>query len=128
MARQSLPFESDARSVTVRVDHPDARRKITLAFTTTRNEQLLVLFTDDRYLAEDQIALAAAAANTWNVERLTPMLAVCNLSSGQPAYLSGIRTLPLACVLSRPAFDALADQWLGEAREVFTWCHRVFRL
>ncbi|MBT2398188.1 hypothetical protein [Streptomyces sp. ISL-100] len=128
VSRHDLPFEADAGSVTVGFDHPEARRKITLAFTTTRNQLLLVLVTDDRYLAEDQLALAAAAANAWNVERLAPMLAVCGLGGARPAYLSGIRTLPLACGLSRSAFHAMADQWLDEARELFTWCHREFRL
>ncbi|WP_251092220.1 hypothetical protein [Streptomyces sp. Caat 7-52] len=99
-----------------------------MAFTTTRNELLLVLVTDDRYLPEDRIALAAAAANAWNVDRLAPMLAVCNLGGGQPPYLSGIRTLPLVCALSQQAFDALADRWLDEARDLFTWCHREFGL
>ncbi|MFF4233448.1 hypothetical protein [Streptomyces sp. NPDC001820] len=128
VSRHDAAFEADAGSVTVGFDLPEARRKITLAFTTTRNELLLVLVTDDRYLAEDQIALAAAAANAWNVERLAPMLAVCNLGADRPAYLSGIRTLPLACALSRSAFHMMADQWLDEARELFTWCHREFRL
>ena len=127
-ARHDLPLEADAGSVSVRFDHPEARRKVTLVFTTARKELLLVLITDDRYLTHDQIALAAAAANAWNVERLAPMLSVCNLGGGGPAYLSGIRTLPLACALSRPTFHAMADRWLEEARELFTWCHREFRL
>ncbi|UIX35025.1 hypothetical protein [Streptomyces sp. GQFP] len=128
VARHDLLAEADAGSVTVRFDHPEARREITLAFTTARKELLLVLITDDRYLTENQIALAAAAANTWNVERLAPMLSVCNLGAASAAYLSGIRTLPLACAVSRPVFHAMADQWLQEARELFTWCHREFRL
>ncbi|MFC5637249.1 hypothetical protein ACFPZJ_26295 [Streptomyces bullii] len=53
MARHDLPLEADADSVTVRIDHPEARRKITLTFTTARRVLLLVLITDDRYLTED---------------------------------------------------------------------------
>lgn len=127
-SRHHRPFEADTASVTLDFDHPQAQRDIRLTFTTTSNGLLLLLVTDDRYLADDQIALAAAAANAWNIERLVPMLAVCNLGGTHPPYLTGIRTLPLACGLTQSAFHTMADQWLEDARGLFSWCHEEFRL
>ncbi|MEV6397163.1 hypothetical protein AB0M39_20705 [Streptomyces sp. NPDC051907] len=118
------PFEADTASLTVDVAHPAAQRDITLTFTTTSNGLLLLLATDDRYLADDQIALAAAAANAWNVERLVPMLSVCNLGGTARPYLAGVRTMPLACEMTQPAFQTMADQWVEDARALFTWCHK----
>ncbi|MVO88059.1 hypothetical protein GPA10_25705 [Streptomyces sp. p1417] len=128
-ARQRRPYEADASSVALDLELPEAERKIRLAFRTTSNDMLLVLATDDRYLKEDQLALAAAAANAWNIERLAPMLSVCDLDdTEQSPYLMGIRTLPLACWAPQNSFRAMADQWLRESRDLFTWCHRNFRL
>ncbi|WP_266872693.1 hypothetical protein [Streptomyces sp. NBC_01381] len=129
VTRQRRPYEVDASSVSLELEHPEAERKIRLVFTVTSNDMLLVMVTDDRYLTEDQLALAAAAANAWNIEQLAPMLSVCNLdSSEQPPYLMGIQTLPLACWATRSSFRTMADQWLHASRGLFTWCHRSCRL
>lgn len=128
VTRQRRPFEADASSVELEFEHPEAERLIRLGFTTTSTEMLLVMVTDDRYLKDDQLALAAAAANAWNIEQLAPTLSICNLAGDQPPYLMGFRTLPLACRVTRPAFRAMADQWLVDSRALFTWCHRECRL
>lgn len=37
---------------------------------------------------------------------------------------AGFRALPMPCRITQSAFRAMADQWLGESRALFTWCHR----
>lgn len=129
MTRQRRPYEADASSVGLELEHPEAERKVRLTFRITSNDMLLVTATDDRYLTEDQLALAAAAANAWNIERLAPTLSVYDLdSTDQQPYLMGTRTLPLACWATQNAFRGMADQWLQESRDLFLWCHRNFRL
>ncbi|MEV0937413.1 hypothetical protein [Streptomyces phaeochromogenes] len=122
--RQHRPYEVNASSVTIEFDHPEAERKIQLDFAATSNDMLLVMATDDRYLKDDQLALAAAVANAWNIEWYAPTLSVYNLDGEQPPYLLGFRALPMACRITQSAFRAMADQWLGESQAMFTWCHR----
>ncbi|GHH81199.1 hypothetical protein [Streptomyces capitiformicae] len=126
--RQHRPYEADASSVGVEFELPEAERRIQLGFTTTNTEMLLVMATDDRYLKPDQLAVAAAAANAWNIERLAPVMSICNLAGEQPPYLMGFSTLPLTCRITRSAFRAMADRWLKDARSLFTWCHRECHL
>ncbi|MDN3025890.1 hypothetical protein [Streptomyces sp. S.PB5] len=125
---QRRTYEADASSVGLEFDHPEAERKIQLAFTTTDNGMLLIMATDDRYLKEEQLAVAAAAANAWNIEQLAPTLSICNLDAEQPPYLVGFHTLPLACRVTQSTFRTMADQWLTASRSLFTWCHRECRL
>jgi hypothetical protein len=126
--RRRRPYEADASSVGIEFDHPEAERKIQLVFTTTSTGMLLVMVTDDRFLKEEHLAVAAAAANAWNIERLAPTLAICNLDAEQSPYLVGFRTLPLTCRVTPSGFRTMADQWLEESRGLFTWCHRECRL
>lgn len=121
------PYEADASYVTIERDAPEAEWKIRLTVTTTGNDLLIVLMTDDRFLKGDQLALAAAAANAWNTDRLVPMLTVFNLTTPHP-YLAGIRTLPLTCAIPEADFRKAADRWVTEARQLFAWCREECRL
>lgn len=128
VTRQHCPYDVDGTSVAIEFGHPEAERKIQMLFTTTSNDMLLVMVTDDRYLEDGQLAVAAAAANAWNIEHYTPTLSVYNLVGEHPPYLLGFRVLPLACRLPSITFHTMADQWLRESRALFTWCHRVCHL
>ncbi|GAA0580058.1 hypothetical protein [Streptomyces crystallinus] len=118
--------EQDTVSVSLRFDLADAGRSVTVRFMTTT--KLLVAFmTDGRFLRGDQLATAAAAANAWNTEQLVPMLSVWDVRGPRPC-IAGVCTLPLNCRMSQPEFDALAGDWVEQARQMFLRCHQVFQL
>lgn len=121
-----LRSTADAASISVHVELPEAARTVTVRFTTT--SRLLVAFmTDGRTLAPGRLALAAAAANAWNTEQLTPMLSVWDVRGPNPC-LGGVCTLPLGCRMGPPEFARLADEWNRGAGRMFLRCHQVFKL
>ena len=126
IAQRGLRTASDTSTVSVDFDVPEAQRTVTVRFVATKT--LLVAFmTDGRFLRPDQLALAAAAANAWNIEQLTPMLSVWDVRGPQPC-LAGTCTLPLRCRLTATDFHAQAGDWLDQAGHMFTKCHQVFEL
>ncbi|WP_371654409.1 MULTISPECIES: hypothetical protein [unclassified Streptomyces] len=125
-AGRHLHCEEDTVSVSLRFDLADAGRAVTVRFMTTT--KLLVAFmTDGRFLRGDQLATAAAAANAWNTEQLVPMLSVWDVRGPRPC-IAGVCTLPLNCTMNQPEFDALAGDWVEQARQMFVRCHQVFQL
>jgi hypothetical protein len=125
-ARNDFRSVADATSVSLEFDIPEAGRVVTVRVMTTA--KLLVAFmTDGRFLEQDQLAIAAAAANAWNTEQLVPMLSVWDVRGPSPC-LAGVCVLPLTCRITQPDFDALAGDWIEQARQMFTRCHQVFKL
>ncbi len=126
VAQRGLRGGSDDTTVSVDFEVPEAERIVTVRFIATKT--LLVAFmTDGRFLRPDQLALAAAAANAWNIEQLTPMLSVWDVRGPQPC-LAGTATLPLRCRLTPAGFAAQAGDWIDQAGHMFTKCHQVFGL
>ncbi|MEU0781870.1 hypothetical protein ABZ341_09810 [Streptomyces sp. NPDC006173] len=117
---------ADPDSVSMRFDLSETGRMVTVRFMTTK--RLLVAFaTDGHYLRQDQLAVAAAASNAWNTEQLNPMLSVWDVRGPRPC-LAGVCDLPLTCRMTQADFDALANDWVERARQMFTRCHQVFAL
>ncbi len=117
---------SDATSVTLEFAVPETGRVVTIRFMTTR-ELLVAFMTDGHVLREDQLALAAAAANAWNTEQLIPMLSVWDVRGPHPC-LAGVCVLPLTSRMTPRDFDRLASDWAERARQMFTRCQEVFGL
>lgn len=116
----------DATSISLEFDLPEVGRVMTVRFMATA--RLLVAFmTDGRFLSKDQLALGAAAANAWNVERLIPVLSVWDVRGPHPC-LAGSCVLPLTCRIAASDFHVLAGEWVEAAVQMFTRCHQVFRL
>ncbi len=117
---------SDSTSVSLEIATSRTDRAITIRFMAAR--ELLVAFITDGYvLREDQLALAAAAANAWNTEQLIPMLSVWDVRGLHPC-LAGVCVLPLVSRMTPQDFDRLASDWAERARQMFTRCREVFRL
>ncbi|WFB10654.1 hypothetical protein LRS74_29175 [Streptomyces sp. LX-29] len=125
-ARDRLRTVVAADSISVEFGLPETGREITVRFMTTR-ELLVAFMTDGRRLRPNQLAVAAAAANAWNTEQLIPMLSVWDVRGPTPC-IAGVCALPLTCRMTQRDFDALARDWTGRARQMFTRCHQVFRL
>ncbi|BBC33330.1 uncharacterized protein SGFS_046240 [Streptomyces graminofaciens] len=126
VARRNYHTVSDAVSVSLRFDLEEAGRMVTVRFMTTK--KLLVAFaTDGNFLRRDQLAIAAAASNAWNTEQLNPMLSVWDVRGPRPC-LAGVCDLPLTCRITQADFDALANDWVDRARQMFSRCHQVFKL
>ncbi|MEU5438045.1 hypothetical protein AB0G73_32395 [Streptomyces sp. NPDC020719] len=125
-AGRSFHCEEDTVSLSLRFDLTESGKSVTVRFMTTK--RLLVAFmTDGRFLRGDQLATAAAAANAWNTEQLVPMLSVWDVRGPRPC-IAGVCTLPLSCRMNQQEFDALASDWVEQARQMFTRCHQVFKL
>ncbi|SOD72608.1 hypothetical protein SAMN06272781_2917 [Streptomyces sp. 1222.2] len=126
VARRNYHTVHDTVSVFLRFDLPEAGRMVTVRFMTTK--RLLVAFaTDGHFLRQDQLAMAAAASNAWNTEQLIPMLSVWDVRGPRPC-LAGVCDLPLTCRVTQADFDALANDWVERARQMFSRCHQVFKL
>ncbi|MEW2162584.1 hypothetical protein AB0912_06240 [Streptomyces sp. NPDC007084] len=125
-AGRNVPALTDPDSVSLRFDLVETGRTVTVRFMTTK--RLLVAFaTDGNALRQDQLAVAAAASNAWNTEQLNPMLSVWDVRGPRPC-LAGVCDLPLSCRMTPADFDALANDWVERARQMFTRCHQVFAL
>ncbi|MBE4738993.1 MULTISPECIES: hypothetical protein [Streptomyces] len=126
VARRNYHTVHDTVSVSLQFDLREAGRVVTLRFMTTK--RLLVAFaTDGNFLRQDQLAIAAAASNAWNTEQLNPMLSVWDVRGPRPC-LAGVCDLPLTCRITQADFDALANDWVERARQMFSRCHQVFKL
>ncbi|PKT70063.1 hypothetical protein CW362_26525 [Streptomyces populi] len=126
VTRRNFHTATDTVSVSMRFDLEETGRMVTVRFMTTK--RLLVAFaTDGNFLRKDQLALAAAASNAWNTEQLRPMLSVWDVRGPRPC-LAGVCDLPLTCRMTQTDFDALASDWVEQARQMFARCHQVFEL
>ncbi len=126
VARRNYHTVHDTVSVSLQFDLHEVGRTVTLRFMTTK--RLLVVFaTDGNFLRQDQLAVAAAASNAWNTEQLNPMLSVWDVRGPRPC-LAGVCDLPLTCRITQADFDALANDWVERARQMFSRCHQVFKL
>lgn len=126
--REHHPTETDANtdSVSLLLDVRETGRLLTVRFMTTKR-LLVAFFTDGRSLRHDQLAVAAAAANAWNIEQLYPMLSVWDVRGPGPC-LAGVCDLPLNCRVTQAEFDDLVNDWAERARQMFTRCREVFEL
>ncbi|MFF0185519.1 hypothetical protein [Streptomyces sp. NPDC005244] len=126
VAGRNYHTTADPDSVSMGFDLSETGRTVTVRFMTTK--RLLVAFaTDGHCLRQDQLAVAAAASNAWNTEQLNPMLSVWDVRGPRPC-LAGVCDLPLTCRMTQADFDALANDWVERARQMFTRCHQVFAL